>query len=84
MILAALIPFNQWLEIGLVGGFLIGTYLPAKEHTSGYLWYVLMHVCCAVLMLRQGYAWLFAQQLVSLGFIVDAYRITRPHIRGHL
>ena len=68
---------NQWLEIGLVVGFLIGTYLLAKERASGYLWYVLMHISCGWLMWIQGYPWLFLQQVVSLGFIVDAYRMTR-------
>lgn len=70
---------NQWLEIGLVLGFLVGTYLLAKERASGYLWYVLMHVTCGWLMWIQGYPWLFLQQLVSLVFIVDAYRMTQKH-----
>ncbi|MBI2055136.1 MAG: hypothetical protein HYT39_03515 [Candidatus Sungbacteria bacterium] len=68
---------NQWLEIGLVLGFLVGTYLLAKERASGYLWYVLMHVTCGWLMWIQGYPWLLLQQLVSLVFIVDAYRMTQ-------
>lgn len=70
---------NQWLEIGLVLGFLVGTYLLAKERASGYLWYILMHVTCGWLMWIQGYPWLFFQQLVSLVFIVDAYRMTQKH-----
>ena len=68
---------DQWLEIGLVLGFLVGTYLLAKEWASGYLWYVLMHVTCGWLMWIQGYPWLLLQQLVSLVFIVDAYRMTQ-------
>lgn len=68
---------NQWLEIGLVIGFLVGTYLLALEKMSGYLWYVLMHVSCGWLMWIQGYPWLFLQQVVSLGFIVDAYIVRR-------
>lgn len=64
---------NQWLEVGLVIGFLVGTYLLAKEHASGYLWYVLMHVSCGWLMWIQNYPWLFWQQVVSLVFICDAY-----------
>ncbi len=51
---------NQWLEIGLVLGFLVGTYQLAKERNSGYLWYVLMHVTCGWLMWIQGYPWLTA------------------------
>jgi hypothetical protein len=67
---------NQWLEISLVLGFLVGTYLLAKEKTSGYLWYVLMHLACGWLMLIQNYPWLFTQQIVSLIFIAAAYRAT--------
>lgn len=66
---------NQWLEIGLVVGFLVGTYLLAKERSVGYLWYVLMHVSAGGLMWNQGLLWLCAQQLLSLAFIVDAYKI---------
>lgn len=68
---------KQWLEIALAGSFLIGTYQLAKEKSSGYLWYVLMHISCGWLMLIQGYSWLFFQQVVSLIFIVDAYRTTQ-------
>jgi hypothetical protein len=66
---------NQWLEIGLVVGFLVGTYLLAKERSVGYLWYVLMHVSAGGLMWSQGLLWLCAQQVLSLAFIVDAYKI---------
>ena len=68
---------NQWLEIGLVLGFLVGTYLLAKHHPSGYLWYVLMHISCGWLMWIQHYSWLFGQQMISLIFIGDAYWVTR-------
>ncbi len=68
---------NQWLEVGLVSGFLIGTYMLAKERSGGYLWYVLMHVACGWLMYIENYPWLFVQQIISLGFIVDAYRMTQ-------
>ena len=68
---------NQWLEIGLVLGFLVGTYLLAKEKASGYLWYMLMHITCGWLMWIQGYPWLFLQQIVSLGFVADAYLLTQ-------
>lgn len=72
---------NQWLEIGLVIGFLVGTYLLAKERASGYLWYVLMHITCGWLMWIQGYPWLCLQQAVSLVFIFDAYLMTQRQKR---
>lgn len=69
--------FTQLLEIGLVAGYLIGTYLIAKEKATGYLWFVIMHISCGWLMWIQGYPWLFAQQVVSLGFIADAWLTQR-------
>lgn len=64
---------SQGLELGLVIGYAIGTYQLANEEEIGYLWYVLMHVCCGVLMLIQNYHWLMWQQVFSLAFIADAY-----------
>lgn len=68
---------NQGLEIGLVFGFLVGTYQLAKKQANGYLWFVLMHISCGALMWRQDSTLLFAQQLLSLVFIADAYRLAR-------
>lgn len=73
---------NQVLEIGLVFGFLIGTYQLAKRQVTGYLWFVLMHLSCAALMWRQDHLLLFAQQLLSLLFIVDAYKLARGNQRA--
>lgn len=64
---------SQFLELGIVLGFLIGTYQLAHEKPAGYLWYLLMCSFTAVLMWVEHYPWLVAQQIVSLGFIVDAY-----------
>lgn len=72
---------NQWLEVGLVTGFLIGTYLLAKKRPSGYLWFILMHISCGWLMWIQGYPWLLLQQVISLCFIVDAYITTKRNIK---
>lgn len=74
--------WSQLVEIGLVLGFLVGTYLIALEKASGYLWYVLMHVACGYLMLIQDLPWLFAQQLLSLVFIADAFITTQRQKRG--
>lgn len=69
--------FTQWLETALVAGFLVGTYLLAKERAAGYLWYVLMHVSCAWLMWIERYPMLFGMQILSLGFILDAFLVER-------
>lgn len=68
---------NQYLEMGLVMGFLVGTYLLAKKKTSGYLWFILMHISAGWLMWIQDSPWLFLQQVISLFFIVYAYSLSR-------
>lgn len=68
---------NQLLEVGLVIGFLLGTYQLAKQQRSGYLWFVVMHISCAWLMLIQDSPWLYRHQIISLVFILDAYLMSR-------
>jgi len=68
---------TQWLELGLVVGYVVGTYQLAKQNAQGYLWFVLMHLCCGYLMWMQSYGWLTLQQVVSLAFIADAYLMSR-------
>ncbi len=68
---------NQVLELGMVTGFLVGTYALAKERPVGYLWFVLMNVSNAILMGIEGYPFLALQQVVSLGFVSDAYLMHR-------
>lgn len=66
---------NQILELAIAAGFLMGTYLLAKDRTQGYFWFMLGNVSCSILMGIQGYTVLMAQQAVSLVFVVDAYRM---------
>ncbi len=72
---------NQFLELGLTAGYLIGTYLLAvkdeKKHPVGYLWFMIMNLSCGWLMWREHYPWLALQQAISLGFIVDAFIMER-------
>ena len=64
---------NQVLEIGTAAGFLIGNYLLAKNIPSGYLWYMVMHIFAGLLMFQLSYVFLMVLQIISLGFILDAY-----------
>ncbi len=64
---------NQILELLIAAGFLLGTYLTARQRLDGYYWLMLGNVTCAALMGRQGYVILAIQQLVSLGFVIDAW-----------
>ena len=65
---------SQILEIGVIVGFLSGTYLLAKENRSGWLFFMVMNISMALLMLMRGNLILTAQQIVSLYFIWQGYR----------
>ncbi|MGE4297843.1 MAG: hypothetical protein AB7E47_07430 [Desulfovibrionaceae bacterium] len=67
---------SQLCELGIAAGFLLGTYMMAHDSAQGYLWLMLGNVSCSALMGREGYYILMSQQLVSLGFVVDAF-VTR-------
>ncbi|MDZ7798963.1 MAG: 7TM diverse intracellular signaling domain-containing protein [Patescibacteria group bacterium] len=76
--LRGLSSYTQILELGLALGFLIGTFLlGVKDNFKGYLWFILMNGCCAALMLARTNPILFAQQLASIFFVLDAYRIRK-------
>ncbi len=66
---------SQLLEIGVVVGFLMGSYLLAKNNLNGWLFFMLMNASMGTLMLHQGKPLLAVQQLVSLGFVLYGFRI---------
>ncbi len=68
---------SQFLELGIAAGFLMGTYMMAKDKAQGYLWLMLGNVSCASLMGIEGYIILMTQQLVSLIFVTDAFLVRR-------
>lgn len=65
----------QFLELGIAAGFLMGTYLMARDSARGYLWLMLGNVSCAALMGMEGFFILMFQQMVSLVFVTDAYLV---------
>lgn len=65
---------TQWYELGGVVGFLVGTYRLAKNHLDGYLWFMIMNASVGLLMYEQGYEMLGIQQVLSLAFVIDAYK----------
>lgn len=73
---------NQILEIGIAAGFLMGTYLMAKDNINGYLWLLLGNVTCAALMGIEGYVVLMTQQLASVYFVTNAYLTRRRNKNG--
>ena len=60
---------SQVLEIGVMLGFLMGSYLLAKRNHKGWLFFMLMNISMALLMFIQEKPILMVQQLVSLCFV---------------
>ena len=68
---------TQFFELGIAAGFLMGTYLMAKDESQGYFWLMLGNISCASLMGMQGLFIFMAQQMLSLVFVIDAYLVRR-------
>jgi hypothetical protein len=68
---------SQVFEIGVMLGFLLGSYAIAKNNPVGWLFFMLMNLCMAMLMLLQDKPILVAQQLVSLSFVVYGLKKSR-------
>ena len=66
--------FSQVLEIGIMLGFLLGSYLLAKNNRKGWLFFILMNGSMAILMLIQHRPLLATQQIVSLSFVIYGFR----------
>jgi len=64
---------TQCLEIGVMVGFLLGSYFLARNQTYGWLFFVLMNGSMASLMFIQSKPILSIQQLCSLCFAVYGY-----------
>jgi len=79
--LGGLTAITQLFELGIVVGFLVGTYLLAKQKPSGYPWFMLMNLSNAVLMALEGYPWLTMQQIFSFCFVLDAFLMQREKAR---
>ena len=79
---------TQLLEIGVMIGFLLGSYLLAKNNLYGWLFFMLMNASMASLMLIQHKPLLSVQQLVSLCFVIYgftvSYRLNKRREEGAL
>lgn len=65
--------FTQFLELSMTTGFLLGTYLLARENNKGYLFFLLMNASNAILMLQEKRDILMIQQIVSMFFVLYAW-----------
>lgn len=63
----------QILEIGIMVGFLLGSYFMAKNKSYGWLCFMLMNCSMGTLMLIQHKPILSTQQFVSLCFVIYGY-----------
>lgn len=70
---------TQVLELGVMLGFLLGSYYMAKNSTKGWLFFMLMNLSMASLMLLQAKPILMAQQLLSFCFVF--YGFNKSHRR---
>lgn len=64
---------SQYLEMGVMAGFLLGSYLLARNNINGWLLFMLMNISMAWLMFMQQKHILGIQQLISLGFVLYGY-----------
>lgn len=64
---------SQLLEIGVMIGFLVGSYLLAKNNSYGWLFFMLMNCSMGTLMLLQHKPILATQQVFSLGFVIYGF-----------
>ena len=65
--------FSQVLEILITFGFLLGSYLLAKNNPNGWLLFALMCTCMGILMLIQDKTLLVFQQGISLVVVIVGY-----------
>jgi len=68
-----IVSLSQVLEIGVMIGFLLGGFLLAKGNSLGWLFFMLMNLSMAGLMMVQGKSILMVQQLMSLSFVVYGF-----------
>ncbi|GHV84458.1 hypothetical protein AGMMS50230_00660 [Spirochaetia bacterium] len=75
--------FSQVLEILITIGFLLGSYLLAKNNTTGWLLFVLMCISMILLMVLQDKLLLASLQGVSLIVVLTGYikAIKRKHYK---
>ena len=74
---------SQLLEIGVMIGFLMGSYLLAKNISYGWLFFMIMNANMGTLMIIQNKPILAFQQAVSLCFVVYGFITAIKVSRGH-
>ena len=70
---AGISSLSQVLEIGVMLGFLLGSYYMAQHNRLGWLFFMLMNLSMAALMFFQEKPILMAQQLISFCFVIYGF-----------
>lgn len=70
---AGITSLSQFFEISAMTGFLLGSYLLAKNNIKGWLFFMLMNGSMASLMFIQQKHLLSIQQLISLCFVIYGF-----------
>ena len=73
---------SQFLEMGVMTGFLMGSYLLAKDRSTGWLFFMVMNASMAALMGIQGKPLLAGQQLISLCFVVYGFKKAKAAVKA--
>ncbi len=74
---------SQVLEIGVMVGFLLGSYYMAKNKTYGWIFFMIMNGAMGSLMFIQNKPILAVQQCVSLCFVMYGYIIAIRTEKAH-
>lgn len=69
--------FSQILEMGVMAGYLVGTWMLARQKPTGWLWFGVMTISMGSLMFMQAKPILGVQQVISLGFVIHGFRRSR-------
>lgn len=75
---------SQILEMGVMIGFLLGSYLLAKSNRKGWLFFMLMNSSMATLMLIQQKPLLSLQQIVSLSFVIYGFFASKKNTKAKI
>jgi len=64
---------TQILEITTIIGYLLGSYLLAKNNLNGWLFFMMMNLSVVFLMFIQKKYFITGQQIISLCFVIFGY-----------
>ncbi len=70
-----IVSISQLLEMGVMIGFLLGSYFMAKNKSIGWVFFMLMNGSMGILMLLQNKPILSIQQGISLCFVIYGYLV---------